>query len=183
MAVDPQPARRRRPKRFLAPLALAVVPALAVAAVAAGHQGPPAPPPAGGGPSGVTIEPLVHATIPDPVRVNDDGIKIKTDGPRDALGTKITVVPGGTFGWHTHPGPVFVAVASGTLSLYEPSHHNRSCDKTNVAPGQAFIEGGGHVHLARNEGSEPVQLYATFLAAPGTTEFLTTVPDPGACSV
>jgi quercetin dioxygenase-like cupin family protein len=183
MAVDPEPARRRHTKRFLAPLALAVVPALAVAAVAAGHQGPAAPPPAGGGPSGVTIEPLVHATITDPVRVNDHGIKIRTDGPRDALGTKITVVPGGTFGWHTHPGPVFVAVASGTLSLYEPTHHGHGCDKRRVGPGQAFIEGGGDVHLARNEGSEPVQIYATFLAPTGATEFLTTVPDPGGCNV
>lgn len=97
------------------------------------------------------------------------------------LATSITVAPGGTFGWHTHPGPVLVAVASGTLSLYEP--HHGGCPKHTVGAGHGFIEGGGDVHLARNEGSKPVQIYATFLARAGTTEFLTTVPEPAACSI
>jgi quercetin dioxygenase-like cupin family protein len=168
-------------RRWIAPLVLAAVPVLAATAVAAGHHGTAAK--AAAGPSGVTIDPLVHATITDPVHVNGAGIRIRTKRPRDVLGTKITVAPGGSFGWHTHPGPVLVAVASGTLSLFEPHHHRKGCSKEIVGPGQAFIEDGGHVHNARNEGSEPVQIYATFLARPGTTEFLTTVPDPGTCHV
>jgi quercetin dioxygenase-like cupin family protein len=173
--------RRWRTKPLLAPLALAAVPALAATALAAGHHGPAATPPPAGGPSGVSIEALVHATIADPVRVHSAGIKIRTKGSRDVLGTSITVAPGGTFGWHTHPGPVLVAVASGTLSLYEPHHHG--CAKRRVGAGEAFIEDGGHVHLARNEGSEPVRIYATFLARTGTTEFLMPARDPGTCRI
>jgi quercetin dioxygenase-like cupin family protein len=181
MGLEPQRNRGWRKHRLLAPLALAAVPALAASAFAAGHHGAGATSPPGGGPSGVVIDPLVHATVPDAVRVNSAGIKIRTKGPRDLLGTLITVAPGGTFGWHTHPGPVLVAIASGTLSLYEAHHHG--CAKRRVGPGQAFIEDGGHVHLARNEGSEPVKVYATFLARTGTTDFLKPARDPGTCHV
>jgi hypothetical protein len=38
-----------------------------------------------------------------------------------------------------------------------------------------------HLHLARNDGSAPVRIYATFFARKGTTEFLTPRPDPGVC--
>jgi quercetin dioxygenase-like cupin family protein len=158
---------------------LAAVPALAATAFAASH-GTAATAPAAG-PSGVDITPLAHATIPERVRVDSAGIKVRTKGARDVLVTSITVAPGGTFGWHTHPGPVLVSVASGTLSLFEAHHHG--CMKSKVRPGEAFLEDGGHVHLARNDGSEPVQIYATFLARRGTSEFLSTVPDPGGCNV
>ena len=39
------------------------------------------------------------------------------------------------------------------------------------------------VHLARNETTSPVELNATFLAHPGTTNFLTTVPEPRGCHI
>ena len=79
------------------------------------------------------------------------------------------------------PGPVIVTIASGTLTLFEAHHHG--CQKSRVGPGQGFIENGGHVHLAHNEGSEDVVIYATFLARTGTTEFLKPAADPGTCHV
>jgi quercetin dioxygenase-like cupin family protein len=160
--------------KYLGALALAVLGAVALLTVTA----------LGGNnrstqPSGVTITPLAHATIGEAVRTSSNGIKIRTRGPRDMLVTSITVDPGGTFGWHSHPGPVLVSVASGTLTLIEPSRHH--CEQTTVAPGQGFIEDGGDVHLARNKGSVPIQLYVTFLAKVGTTEFLTEEPEPAVC--
>jgi hypothetical protein len=74
---------------------------------------------------------------------------------------------------------VLVSVAAGTLSLFHAEH--RRCQRETVTAGQGFIEDGGDVHLARNEGTSPVQLYVTFLARPGTTEFLTEVPAPAGC--
>ena len=41
----------------------------------------------------------------------------------------------------------------------------------------------GDVHLARNEGSSPVELNAIFLACTGTKEFLTPVTQPKGCQV
>ncbi len=179
MAVDGHRTPGRRMKRLLLPLALAAVPALAATAVAAGDHGAgPAP---ADGPAGVSIEPLAHATLPERVRAHGAGITIRTRGPRDVLVTSITVAPGGTFGWHTHPGPVLASVASGTLTEYEA--HHRGCRTQRFGPGQAFVESAGHEHLARNEGTEPVRIYATFLALTGTTEFLAPAPDPGTCPV
>ena len=132
-------------------------------------------------PVGVHITPLSHGTIPGKVFADYAGIAIRTKGPRDLLVTAITVDPGGSFGWHTHPGPVLVAVSKGTLTVYEA--HGSMCMRKAVSAGQGFVEDGGHVHMARNEGSDPVELNATFLARTGTTEFLTPVPEPKACNV
>jgi quercetin dioxygenase-like cupin family protein len=65
------------------------------------------------------ITPLANGTIGSKVRADRGGIEIRTKGPRDMLVTSITVEPGGSFGWHTHPGPVLVAVSKGTLAVYQ----------------------------------------------------------------
>ena len=132
-------------------------------------------------PSGVHITPLSQGTIGARVHAERAGIEIRTRGPRELLVTSITVDPGGSFGWHTHPGPVLVAVSKGTLAVYEA--HGSQCPRTTVTAGQAFIEGGDDVHLARNEGSDPVELNAVFLARTGTTEFLNDAQQPRVCHV
>jgi quercetin dioxygenase-like cupin family protein len=129
--------------------------------------------------SGVTIEPLAHATIRDEVRAEGVGIQLRTNGPKDILTASITVAPGGSFGWHSHPGPVQVAVVSGTFALHQVE--NRRCRKHTFGAGDAFVEDGGRVHLGRNAGSEPVRLFATFLARAGTTEFSQPEPTPKPC--
>jgi quercetin dioxygenase-like cupin family protein len=161
------------------PLALAAISVLAATAVAAGgHDAPRHAGPASG-PAGVVITPLVQATIPGRVRAHSAGITIRTAGARDMLATSITVAPAGTFGWHTHPGPVLVAVARGTLTLYEV--RGGHCSRQRVGPGQGFVDTGGDVHLARNEGTDRVQLYATFLAPKATKAFLAPAAAPANC--
>jgi len=132
-------------------------------------------------PSGVEITPLAHGTIAGRVDADRAGIEIRTKGRRDMLVTAMTVDPGGSFGWHTHPGPVLVAVSKGTLTVYEP--HGGRCEQSAVTAGQAFVEDGGQIHLARNEGSDPVELNAIFLARVGTKTFLTPVAQPKGCNV
>jgi quercetin dioxygenase-like cupin family protein len=132
-------------------------------------------------PSGVQITPLAQGTIGSKVHADSAGISIRTKGPRAMLVTSITVDPGGSFGWHTHPGPVLVAMSKGTLTVYHAD--GSRCVRSTVTAGQAFVEDGRDVHLARNEGSAPVELNAIFLARTGTTEFLTTVPQPKGCNV
>jgi quercetin dioxygenase-like cupin family protein len=147
-----------------------------VAVASLGGDARPAPAPAG-----VHITPLSKGTIGSSVHAKNAGIEITTKGRKDLLITSITVDPGGSFGWHSHPGPVLVAVSKGTLAMYEA--HGHGCPRSTVTAGQAFIEDGGHVHLARNEGSGPVELNAAFLAHTGTTEFLTPEREPRGCDV
>jgi quercetin dioxygenase-like cupin family protein len=84
--------------------------------------------------------------------------------PADVMVVKVRVPPGGSFGWHSHPSAVAVAITSGTLTLYDSSYP--ACGPTRFSRGQGFVEAPNHVHLARNEGTRPVTLYATYLGVP-----------------
>ena len=91
----------------------------------------------------------------------------------------LRVDPGGTTGCHSHPGPALVVVKDGTLTLYDGD--DRRCRPHRYGPGQAFVdEGGGHVHIARNETSHSVQVLVTFIVPKGADTFID-VPDPGNC--
>jgi quercetin dioxygenase-like cupin family protein len=63
-------------------------------------------------------------------------------------------------GWHTHPGPVFVVIRSGTLSVWD-----EDCAKTTYAAGSVLFENGpGHSMLVKNESATvDATLYATFV--------------------
>jgi quercetin dioxygenase-like cupin family protein len=159
-------------RRLLLLLPLAAVVALAASAMASDdrsshHQ------------SGVTVEPLAQATIGDAVRAHGAGIQLRTNGPKAIMTAAITVAPGGSFGWHSHPGPVQVVIASGTFSLSQVE--NRRCKKHTFGPGDAFVEDARRVHLGQNESGETVRIYATFLARAGTTEFSRPEETPEPC--
>jgi len=136
---------------------------------------------ADGGPSGVQVTPLSQGTIGSKVKASSGGIRIRTLGPKLVLVTAITVDPGGTFGWHSHPGPVLVTVNKGTFTVYRA--HGSNCTKSTFGVGDAFVEPGGDIHLGRNEGTDPVQLNAIFLAPTGTSNFLLPQQEPQACDV
>lgn len=77
---------------------------------------------------------------------------------------RITVRPGGDFGWHTHGSPVAVVIQQGTLTVWDKTVGN--CEPFTVTKGQSFVEPANHVHRAMNEGSQTVKLYAVFLGIP-----------------
>src|SRR5215468_7160798 len=59
-----------------------------------------------------------------PIDVHTNGespqqVKIKTKGPTDVYLVTNTVAPGGSSGWHTHPGPSLVFVKEGTATFYD----------------------------------------------------------------
>jgi quercetin dioxygenase-like cupin family protein len=133
----------------------------------------------------VVGEPLAPGSLLEPVRV-----KFKDDFGGFGDGTavaqisviKYTVQPGGYFGWHTHGGPVWVVVAAGTLTLYDGD--DATCSAHSHPAGSAFLDpGGGHVHNARNEGTVPVVVYATFLLPAGAPLRIDVPasPNPGVC--
>jgi hypothetical protein len=107
------------------------------------------------------------------------GIKLKTRGPVDFVTQQITIAPGGTTGWHSHPGPVLVTVKAGALTLVYAD--DPSCEGTVYTAGHSFVDRGEEtVHTALNRGTTPVELWATYLVPgdPGTP-FRIDAPDPG----
>ena len=77
----------------------------------------------------------------------------------DIIDHVLVFAPGGTEGWHSHPGVVMVAVKSGALTIYDTN-----CSKTTVTAGNAFVMMGPmHVRLVRNEGDVPVEISGTYV--------------------
>ena len=129
--------------------------------------------------SGLTIEPIASGSLSDPVEAKfkpQSGV-VHTDVTKITM-NKQTLAPGGTTGWHQHGGPIWVVVASGTLTLYDGD--NPSCTGVVYPAGSAFMDPGDHTHLARNEGSENVVVYVTFMLPEGGATRID-VPAPGNC--
>ena len=70
-------------------------------------------------------------------------VRIRTEGLSDVHVTTNVVLPGGTSGWHTHPGPSIVVVKSGTATLYDGD--DPTCTPHVVEAGGAFVDIGGGV--------------------------------------
>jgi quercetin dioxygenase-like cupin family protein len=87
--------------------------------------------------------------------------KIDVTKPADVVDAQATVPPGASFGWHSHRAPVVVVVKAGTLTLYDSA--DRTCTPHRYSAGQGFTEHANHIHLARNEGREPVVVLVTYL--------------------
>jgi quercetin dioxygenase-like cupin family protein len=141
-----------------------VVTAIAAALVAAATS-------LGAGPA-VFAQPVAVGTIASPITV-----KVKR-GPM--VVTSIRVAPGGSFGWHTHGGAVAVVVTGGTLTVFDPSIDG--CRPFTVSKGQAFVEPANHVHLARNDGTKPATLYATYLGIPSGARPNAPAAEPASCN-
>jgi quercetin dioxygenase-like cupin family protein len=128
-------------------------------------------------PSGVAAELLARGTVAHADRVHVAGISLRTRGPVDVATVHVTFQPGGTTGWHVHPGPALVTVKTGQLTL----HRAKGCRTRTFGAGQTFLElGPADVNLTRNETGTVTETVATFLlpvGAPTTVD----APAPGHC--
>lgn len=88
--------------------------------------------------------------------------------------------PNQAFPWHSHPGPVFIMVQSGSLT-YEDSAANACRDRTYTA-GQGVVDPGfGHVHRAIG-GPEGAEAYFFFILPPGSATHINPAPAPEECT-
>ena len=75
--------------------------------------------------------------------------------------------PGSTTGWHTHPGPVFINVISGTVTFYELD--DPTCTPKVVTAGQGYVD-TGHGHIGRNETGLPAKDVTISIVSVGETQ-------------
>ena len=78
---------------------------------------------------------------------------------------QLTINPGGHTGWHTHPGPTFVAVAQGEGTLYQDAS---GCPSAKYAPNSGFFQPSSEIHNFRNEGSAALTVFAFYMLPSGT---------------
>jgi quercetin dioxygenase-like cupin family protein len=93
----------------------------------------------------------------------------------DTAYQQLTIPPGGHTGWHTHPGPTFVAVAQGEGTLY---HGMAGCPMVKYRAGSGFMQPPTEVHNMRNEGSTPLVLWAFYALPPGTSNAAIRIDQP-----
>ncbi|HWH33947.1 MAG TPA: hypothetical protein VNT56_01350 [Acidimicrobiales bacterium] len=143
-------------KRFLSVRRVAVGSVVGLGVTAAGIAVGGATP--GSGSSSTLIG---RAPVSEEVDINTGAIKLKTKEPFDVITQTVTIQPGGTSGWHGHPGPVFVVVKTGAVTVYD-----QSCTTRRYSAGQGFVEGPDPA-VVRNEGSEVSESVATLLVPQG----------------
>jgi quercetin dioxygenase-like cupin family protein len=114
--------------------------------------------------SGIAAELLARGTISHARHVDVAGIELETRGPIDVATVHVTFQPGGSTGWHVHPGPALVTVKTGQLTL----HRAKGCATRTYSAGQTFLEfGSNDVNLTRNETSGVTETVMTFLLPVG----------------
>jgi hypothetical protein len=93
----------------------------------------------------------------------------------------IRIAPGGHTGWHTHPGPTFVAIVAGEGTLYHAAE--AGCPGHKFGANSGFFQPSADVHILRNEGSAQLELFAFYVLPPGTpnTAIRTDQPQPTGC--
>jgi hypothetical protein len=114
--------------------------------------------------------------------------KIKTHGLSDLYVQQNTWDPNAcngcipSTGWHTHPGPSFVIVTQGSVTVYDGD--DPSCTPhvytANTANNSFIDEGGGHVHIIRDESGAVAQTVAVQLI-PTAGQRRQDASDPGNC--
>src|SRR5262249_32661758 len=106
--------------------------------------------------------------------------KIFSTAPTDTVVLTTTIAPGGSTGWHSHPGPAFIVVTSGTLTVYDGT--DPACTPHQYGQGSGFFDPGfGHVHIARNAATARVPGVQPPLAAPPGGPPRIDAPAPGNC--
>ena len=97
----------------------------------------------------------------------------KTKGLSDLYVQSNVWAPGGTTGWHTHPSHSLIIVTDGTVTAYDG--HDPSCTPQVYTAGMGLVdEGGGHVHVIRNESSDEARTVAVQLIPAGATRRIDT---------
>lgn len=154
-------------------------------------------------PSGITFFPVGRATLPEfdvrrrfRVETQDQvdsehkdrqkkfwKLELEATQPIDVATQVVTFQPGGFSGWHTHPGPVFFTVRTGTLTVYEGD--DPSCTPLVFPAGTGAVEAGTntHIHMVRNETGSVAEALVTYLVPVGTPQsaLRTDRPNPGNC--
>jgi quercetin dioxygenase-like cupin family protein len=102
-----------------------------------------------------------------------------TKGMSDVYVQNNIWAPGGSTGWHTHPGQSLIIVTAGTVTDYEG--HDPECRPRVYTKGMGFVDPGGeHVHNLRNEGDvEARTISVQFIPADAARRI--EAADPGIC--
>jgi quercetin dioxygenase-like cupin family protein len=106
-------------------------------------------------------------------------LKLEADPSLSVAVQTIDFAPQGNSGWHSHPGPVFITVLSGTMTFYRGD--DCSCTPIVKTAGESLLDGADGVpHIARNETDQPATNAVVYFAPQGEPLRIDQ-PAPGNC--
>jgi quercetin dioxygenase-like cupin family protein len=99
----------------------------------------------------------------------------------DVVVAQNTFQPGGSSGWHSHPGAAVVVVQSGQITIYRERITGGGCQAQTYQAGQTFIERPAYSQNGVNEGETETVVAVTFFRVPHGGSARIDQPDPGDC--
>lgn len=97
----------------------------------------------------------------------------------DVVVQSVTIDPGGSSGWHTHPGQETAIIKAGTLTFFDAD--DPDCAAQAYSAGQTVV-GSGHPHMARNLGEVPVEIVVTYYNVPAGGAAASPAGEPQKCA-
>ena len=136
-------------------------------------------------PSGLTTSTVARSSF-EPLQISGESdppsawhVWMKTHGVSDFYVIDNKIAPGGTTGWHSHPGPSLIYVVAGQVTNYLAD--DPTCTPHVYSAGEGFVdEGGSDVHMLRNNGDVQAETVAVQFLQAGATRRIDE-PDPGNC--
>ena len=128
--------------------------------------------------TGVTPKLLARGTY-EPFKVKTEpespiDFEAKAKSHLDVVVRQHDYLAGGSTGWHSHPGPVFITVTQGRLTFYEADDPTCTPKTIDAADKVGYVD-NGHGHIVRNESGAPAQDVSVILA-PVAGAFRTDLP-------
>jgi quercetin dioxygenase-like cupin family protein len=111
----------------------------------------------------VAWSPIVEST--DHSRRKPWNLQLRVEGYTDFVHQDVALAPNGFSGWHSHPGPVFITVKSGTATWYNAK--SPDCEPIVYPAGSSFIEPANASHYVANQGSTDLELLGFYLVPRG----------------
>jgi quercetin dioxygenase-like cupin family protein len=131
-------------------------------------------------PKDATTTLITRATL-GKFEAHNDGIQVQSERhSADLAIAKVVIEPGGSTGWHHHPGVGPATVKSGAVTFYD-----EDCEKTVYKAGEGFLESHDEPMLVRNRGNSKAVFYVAFIIPTSTTEEGLRIDDlkPKECNV
>jgi quercetin dioxygenase-like cupin family protein len=119
------------------------------------------------GAAGAVATPPRDATRTDIARaLMTSGGAVTMEAGKETTVHHVTIAPGGSSGWHSHPDAGIFMVMSGTMTNY--GLDGAACESIDVPAGQAYFvpPHAHHPHLALNKGTEPLELTVVYFNVP-----------------
>jgi quercetin dioxygenase-like cupin family protein len=127
----------------------------------------------------ISSQPVIPDSIEDDQRAKAWLSLQKTSGPSDLYVQSNVWQPGGSTGWHTHPGRSLIIVAAGTVTEYDAP--DIDCKPHVYNKGMTFLDPhGDHAHVIRNEGNTVARTIAIQIIPAGMARRID-FADPGNC--